>query len=333
MKFAYVIKINLAEEYNMYSPAEKIINSMKNNSSKKCMPSDKYFLEKNLEKYSNINQTLNSFSNELGYSVVGKVRTLSNWKKSKKMRRIPILGFILSMFQFLFLRLLPKTWGFKKLYSSFGFSTNYYMSKAEILGRFIFNGYEIKSFEDEGLIIPFVLKKLKMPKIKIVRTGPIIVLDRLGYKGIPIKVYKIRTMHAYSEFLHKYMIDNHGFNNSGKILNDYRITKWGKLLRKYWIDEIPQIYNILRGDLKIIGLRPVSKEYFNELPEEVKRKRLTLKPGCIPPYVSLNMKSSVGEVLEADLIYIEAYEKNRLISIKFFFMAIYNIIFKSKRSS
>mgnify|MGYP000895382157 CR=1 FL=1 len=96
------------------------------------------------------------------------------------------------------------------------------------------------------------IKKIKNAQTKVVSTGPIIGLDRHGYKGKPIKVYKIRTMHSYSEFLHKYMIDNHGFNISGKISNDFRLTKWGRLLRKYWIDEIPQLY-------RPISLRLLSK--------------------------------------------------------------------------
>ncbi len=317
----------------MNNSTEKLIYTNKNDSVEVSEFTNKFTLENNLETYKNINKTLNSFSEDFGYLIYGNVRTLANWKSSKKMRRIPIMGFVISMFQFLFLRLLPKTWGFKKVYSIFGFSSSYYMSKAEILGRFIFNGYEIISFKNDGNFHSFCIKKIKNAQTKLVSTGPIISLERHGYKGKPINVYKIRTMHSYSEFLHKYMIDNHGFNISGKISNDFRLTKWGKLLRKYWIDEIPQIYNLLRGDLKIVGLRPVSKEYFNELPEELKSKRLNLKPGCVPPYISLNMKSSVREVLEADLIFIKAYEKNRLIAIKFFFMALYNITFKNKRSS
>lgn len=317
----------------MTASTEKLIDLKKNKTAEVAEPVNEFILDKNLETYPHINDTLNSFSDEIGYLVFGNIQTLANWKQSKKMRRIPIMGFVISMFQFLFLRLLPKTWGFKKVYSIFGFSSSYYMSKAEILGRFIFNGYDIIYFKDNGNFHSFCIKKIKKAQTKLVSTGPIIGLDRHGYRGKPIKVYKIRTMHSYSEFLHKYMIDNHGFNISGKISNDFRLTKWGRLLRKYWIDEIPQIYNLLKGDLKIVGLRPVSKEYFNELPEDIKSKRLTLKPGCVPPYISLNMKSSVKEVLAADLIFIKAYEKNRLVAIKFFFMAVYNIIFKNKRSS
>ena len=65
-------------------------------------------------------------------------------------------------------------------------------------------------------------------------------------------------------------------------------TSWGKFLRKYWIDEFPQLFNVIKGDMKLVGLRPVSETYFNELNEEFRKLRLTLKPGCIPPYVALN---------------------------------------------
>jgi lipopolysaccharide/colanic/teichoic acid biosynthesis glycosyltransferase len=140
-------------------------------------------------------------------------------------------------------------------------------------------------------------------------------------------------MHAYSEFIHKYMIVNHGFDENGKIRNDFRITKLGRFLRKFWIDEIPQIFNLLKGDLKIVGIRPVGEAYFNQLPEEVKEKRLQFKPGCIPPYVSLNMHSNVEEVLKADEIYMNEYSKNRFVDFRYFFLAIYCIIVRRKRSS
>jgi lipopolysaccharide/colanic/teichoic acid biosynthesis glycosyltransferase len=105
------------------------------------------------------------------------------------------------------------------------------------------------------------------------------------------------------------------------------------LLRKFWIDELPQLYNLLRRDLKLVGLRPVGEAYFDQLPDDIKKRRLNFKPGCIPPYVSLDMRSSIEEVVKADEIYMNDFTKNKFVDFRYFFLAIYCIIVKRKRSS
>ena len=290
-------------------------------------------LEKNLENYRDINSFLKSFAVDQNVVLNGKLVTLEDWKKKRRLRKLPILGFFISMIEFVFLRFLPKVHLFKFLYRIIGFNSNKFLSKAEILGRFIYNGFHIISFCQEDGYHSFKIQKTSIGLNNFVPTGFIISLERLGLNKKKIKVYKIRTMHSYSEYIHKFMISNHGFNSKGKIHNDFRITKWGKLLRKFWIDEIPQLYNLLRGDLKIVGIRPVSEAYFNQLPQEIKENRLLFKPGCIPPYISLNMKSSVDEVIKADEIYMNEYSKNKFVDFRYFFLAIYCIIVKRKRSS
>jgi lipopolysaccharide/colanic/teichoic acid biosynthesis glycosyltransferase len=289
-------------------------------------------LDKNLELYRDINSLLNSLENN-SIELRGRVVTLEDWKKKRILRKIPVIGIFFSMLEFIFLRFLPKVYVFKSFYILIGFNSNKYLSKAEILGRFIYNGFEIISFTQETGFHSFCLRRISVGYSNKVPTGFIISLDRLGYNGKKIKVFKIRTMHAYSEYIHKYMIVNHGFNSKGKIQNDFRITKWGRVLRKFWIDEIPQLFNIIRGDLKIVGIRPVGEAYFDQLPSELKNKRLNFKPGCIPPYISLNMQSSVEEVLKADEIYMNEYSKNKFVDFRYFFLAIYCIIVKRKRSS
>ena len=73
-------------------------------------------------------------------------------------------------------------------------------------------------------------------------------MNRVGKKGKIIGVYKFRTMHPYSEFIHDYIIKTNGYNAKGKIKDDFRTSRWGKIMRKYWIDEIPQLYNVLKGE-------------------------------------------------------------------------------------
>jgi lipopolysaccharide/colanic/teichoic acid biosynthesis glycosyltransferase len=159
-------------------------------------------------------------------------------------------------------------------------------------------------------------------------------MNRIAKNGKKIGVYKLRTMHPYSEFAHEYMILNHGFGADGKIKDDFRTSRWGKLLRKYWIDELPQLLNLIKIEMKLVGVRPVSESYFNQLPKDLKEKRIKYKPGCIPPYVALDLGSTKEAVLKAEELYLHEKEKNpNFTDLKYFFIAIYKIIFQRKRSA
>ena len=157
-------------------------------------------------------------------------------------------------------------------------------------------------------------------------------MPRVGKNGGKINVYKIRTMHPYAEYIHGYILKSNGYNNKGKPANDYRITVWGKYLRKYWIDELPQLLNLLKGDMKLIGIRPVSERYLLDIPEDVRNKRLQFKPGCIPPYLGFHFGTTKESIIKAEEMYMNAYEKNPLkTDIFVFFKSIYNILIKKHR--
>ena len=105
-------------------------------------------------------------------------------------------------------------------------------------------------------------------------------------------------------------------------------------MRRYWLDELPQLINVLKGEMKLVGVRPVSKRYFQDVPREMQKLRLTQKPGCIPPYVSLNRDGNVMSVLQAEKEYLEEKIKNPFTTdIKYFLKAVINIILKNKRSA
>jgi lipopolysaccharide/colanic/teichoic acid biosynthesis glycosyltransferase len=117
-----------------------------------------------------------------------------------------------------------------------------------------------------------------------------------------------------------------GYNSIGKPANDFRVTSWGKIIRKIWLDEIPQLLNVLKGDMNIVGVRPLSKVSFDLLPEDLKIKRIKYKPGCIPPNVSLCMKGLEG-VINAERIYLDQMQHHQFLTpFKFFWMALFNII-------
>lgn len=235
--------------------------------------------------------------------------------------------------EFIVFRLLPRLIIFRKIYAYLSKETILILSKAEGLGRIVFGGFDIERVES-SVSYSYVLASPsnKNYSSKKPSFGPIYGMPRIGKNGKIITVFKIRTMHPYSEFLHEYILKHNGYGEKGKPKNDFRVTSWGKVLRKYWIDETPQILNVLKGDLKLVGLRPVSEVYFNAFHQEYKDMRINYKPGCIPPYVALNKKPSKKEVIEAEYEYIKMKKSNPYTTdFLLFFRALRNIIFFNKR--
>jgi lipopolysaccharide/colanic/teichoic acid biosynthesis glycosyltransferase len=159
-------------------------------------------------------------------------------------------------------------------------------------------------------------------------------MPRMGKNGKIIGVYKFRTMHPYAEFLHDYILKTNGYSISGKPANDFRLTPWGKFLRRYWLDELPQLINVVKGELKLVGVRPISTRYFQDIPKDLQILRIKHKPGCIPPYIAFNKASSVNSVLAAEKEYLIRKEQNPYFTdILCFFSAIWNIVINKKRSA
>ena len=108
--------------------------------------------------------------------------------------------------------------------------------------------------------------------IKLTSKGPIFFIqDRIGLNGSIFKIIKFRTM-----------INDHNSLNVVSIKNDSRITAVGKILRKYKLDEIPELINVLFGSMSLVGPRPDVPGYVDLLKGE-NRKILTLKPGITGP--------------------------------------------------
>ena len=83
-------------------------------------------------------------------------------------------------------------------------------------------------------------------------------------------------MYPYSEFIQGDIYEKNHLDASGKMKDDYRITSWGKIFRRYFIDEFPQIFNWIRGDLNLIGIRALSEHYFSLYPKSLQLKRVKL---------------------------------------------------------
>ena len=179
----------------------------------------------------------------------------------------------------------------------------------------------------------FVSQKANIPALKeIPSTNLIIKLKRVGMNGMVFNLYKFRTMYPYSEFLQEYVYQLNHLNENGKILDDFRITGWGKIMRKFWLDELPQIVNFLRGDIGIFGARALSQHYFSLYPLQTRRMRIKFKNGLVPPYYA-DMPKTFDEIIESEERYFQRKMKNPLLTdIVYFSKAVKNIIFKKARS-
>ena len=255
-------------------------------------------------------------------------------RKLRKKKKI-FFGFknIYLFIDFFYKRVIPKLPIFKKVYFLVTKGYNRVLSKSEVLGRVISCGFNIIEIFEYNHLLYVISKKISSPKYDMAPSyGPIFRMKRIGYKGKIIGVFKFRTMHPYSEYCQELIYNENKLSDSGKFNNDYRVTNWGRIFRKFWIDEIPMIINLLRGELSIIGVRPLSKEYFSKYPEDLQKLRIQIKPGLIPPYYA-DLPNNFDEILLSEEKYIIQKLKNPLkTDIKYFCQAFYNIIFKGARS-
>jgi lipopolysaccharide/colanic/teichoic acid biosynthesis glycosyltransferase len=256
-------------------------------------------------------------------------------RKERLMKKYPpLINHMYYFFDFIFTRVFPKLPITKNIYFFITMGRNRVISRAETLGRLYSCGFECieESFIDGTFY--FVMRKTKEPYFPESPTyGPFIRLQRYGKGGKLFGVYKMRTMHAYSEYLQEYVYQKNSLQEGGKFSNDFRITAAGRFMRKFWLDELPMIFNVLKGEMKVVGVRPLSKHYFNLYSEELKTKRLKYKPGLVPPFYA-DMPVTLDEIMKSEMDYLDKYENHPFLTdINYFFKAFYNIIFKRARSN
>lgn len=240
---------------------------------------------------------------------LGRCQTL----EAKRLRLVAIFGRRLALgaraLDFVANRVVPRLSIIGPLYFRLTGGRYYTPSRAEILGRVAYAGFELLDDRfEEGCLFFAARKTAETRRNETPTFGPLVRLRRVGREGHPIHVYKFRTMHPYSEFLQAYIVRRNGYNDAGKPEGDFRITRWGKLIRALWLDELPQLLNVLKGEMKLFGVRPLSPTRFQELPADIRASRIRHKPGCVPPYVSLNMRDCRGNV-EAERIYLQEHER------------------------
>jgi lipopolysaccharide/colanic/teichoic acid biosynthesis glycosyltransferase len=264
---------------------------------------------------------------------IGCAQTQEQRKERFLKKFPPGLNYVLYSLDFIVKRIFPKLYLTRKIYFALTRGKNRIVSRAEILGRLYCCGFEVinEKFLDGQMF--FVARKKKEPAYDMHPTyGPFIKLGRTGKNGKVIKVYKIRTMHPYSEYLQAYVYNHHYLREGGKFNNDFRVSTIGRYLRKFWIDETLMILNLLKGEMKLVGVRPLSLHYFSLYSEELQKKRIQFKPGLIPPFYA-DLPKTLEEIMESEMRYLLQYEKQPIrTDIKYFFLAFYNIVFRNFRS-
>ena len=150
-------------------------------------------------------------------------------------------------------------------------------------------------------------------KIKLDSSGPVFFRQlRMGSGDKPFLMFKFRTMVADAdtrreEVAHLNMHVTNGDARMLKIPNDPRVTSFGKTLRRLSIDELPQLLNVLKGDMSLVGPRPLPLDE-DERVEDWGRHRLTLKPGMTGLW-QVSGRSSIpfGEMLNLDYVYVSGW--------------------------
>jgi exopolysaccharide biosynthesis polyprenyl glycosylphosphotransferase len=145
--------------------------------------------------------------------------------------------------------------------------------------------------------------------IKLTSPGPILFKQqRCGLNGQPFTIFKFRTMRTDAEQRkHELAAMNEMSGPVFKIKNDPRITPIGKFLRKFSIDEFPQLFNVLRGEMSLVGPRPLPVDEVKRFDDLAHRRRLSVKPGltCLWQVSGRNDVSDFRDWVRLDLEYID----------------------------
>ena len=160
-----------------------------------------------------------------------------------------------------------------------------------------------------GLVLCGIVSIFLVPIIKKDRGPAIFAQDRVGRNGRVFKFYKFRSMRVDAEEIKKdLMSQNQMQGGMFKIENDPRVTKIGHFIRKTSLDELPQFWNVLKGDMSLVGTRPPTlDEYMKYTPEQ--KRRLSFKPG-ITGLWQISGRSNItnfDDVVKLDVSYLDGW--------------------------
>jgi lipopolysaccharide/colanic/teichoic acid biosynthesis glycosyltransferase len=263
-----------------------------------------------------------------------RIITAENIKVNIQQKYSSHLFLLYYTIHFLFRRVLPKLNGFRKIGRLLKIPVD--ISKAEIIGRLIYKGFDIVDIQeaDYETVIVARINWLDNPSQSkpLPNEGVLFRMERVGLHGKPITVYKFRSMHPYAEYVQEYLYKTNGIDNGGKFRNDFRVSTGGRLIRKYWIDELPMVFNLLKGTIKLVGVRPISEHYFSLYPAHAQAIRRNHKPGLLPPFYA-DLPATFDEIIASELAYLKAYEQRPLVTdLRYLLLILKNIIIHNARS-
>jgi exopolysaccharide biosynthesis polyprenyl glycosylphosphotransferase len=168
-------------------------------------------------------------------------------------------------------------------------------------------------FDFTGALLLLLLAAIPMAIvaliIKFTSPGPVLFRQlRSGLNGAPFTIYKFRTMVTNAEQIkHELEAMNEMRGPVFKITGDPRITPIGKWLRKFSIDELPQLFNVLRGEMSLVGPRPLPVDEIKRISDLAHRRRLSVKPGitCLWQVSGRNQILDFKDWVRLDLEYID----------------------------
>lgn len=163
------------------------------------------------------------------------------------------------------------------------------------------------------ILLPVIL--YTMLRVRMSSNGPVFYKqERIGLNGKPFDIYKFRSMFVDAESTGPMLSHDH----------DDRVTRWGKVMRKWRLDEIPQFFNVLKGDMAIVGPRPERRYYIEQISKEAPHYKhlLKVRPGITSwGQVKYGYASNVKQMiqrLQFDILYIENMSLSLDIKILFY---------------
>lgn len=206
------------------------------------------------------------------------------------------------------------------------------LSSAEVWGRLAYYGMEViaESDGDER----FILARRVSPPVSNRRPSyyAVVALEKVGLDGQPIRLHKVRSMYPFSEFLQKRIFESHGLSEVGKFRNDPRLTEYGPMIRSNWIDELPGLYDWLRGDVKLVGMRATSPHFLSLYPQELYDLYIQIKPGLVPPIFD-ESTDGFDDIVKIEMAYLDRYIKAPIkTDIQYFWYTFRDIVFRKVRS-
>ncbi len=187
----------------------------------------------------------------------------------------------------------------------------------------------VKRFFD--IVFASMLLALSLPvlvlaavAIRLEDGGPVFYWQkRIGFHKRMFNLYKLRTMVVGAEQMQKELEQANEMDGAVfKIREDPRVSRVGRVLRKYGIDELPQLFNVLRGDMSIVGPRPLAQRDFSKFSEDWLRRRFSVRPGITCYWQSTPNRNDISftDWMNMDMQYINDW--NLRVDMKIIFKTI-----------